>query len=153
MIIEPRPATDGDLVALVAEQEREMAQRYGGADGGPYPVHPDAYFMVAVVGRQAVGCGAIQPLDEDTVELKRMYVRPEFRGRGAARRLLSALEALAISGGYSRVRLETGIRQPEAIGLYESVGYDPIPLFGPYGGNPFSRCFEKTVRTVLVASR
>lgn len=145
MIIEPRPVTDDDLVALIGEQERELECRYGGADGGPGPVDPGAYFMVAVVGRTAVGCGAIEPVDADTVELKRMYVRPGHRGRGVARRLLSALEALTVSGGYARVRLETGIRQPEAIGLYESSGYDPIGSYEPYEANPFSRCFEKTM--------
>ena len=143
MIIEPRPATDGDLVALVAASEQELAGRYGG--GGFEPVDPGARFMVAMVGRATVGCGAIQPLDADTAELKRLYVQPRYRGRGVARRLLSALEALAVSSGYARVRLETGIHQPEAIGLYESLGYDPIPVFGPYEGNPYSRCFEKTM--------
>jgi GNAT superfamily N-acetyltransferase len=145
MIIEPRPATDDDLVALVGEQAKDLMRRYGGADGGPDPVDPGAHFMVAVVGHEAVGCGAIQPVDSDTVELKRLYVRPAHRGRGVARRLLSALEALAVSGGYARIRLETGIRQPEAIGLYESSGYDPIGVYEPYEGNPFSRCFEKTM--------
>jgi len=150
MIIEPRAATDGDLVGLVAESERELTGRYGDAGGGFPPVDPGARFMVAIVGRAAVGCGAIQPFDGEIVELKRLYVQPRYRGRGVARRLLCALEALAVSSGYARVRLETGILQPEAIGLYESLGYDPIPVFEPYEGNPYSRCFEKTM---LVSSR
>jgi putative acetyltransferase len=151
VIIEPRPATDGDLVALVAEQATELTQRYGEP-----PIRgwaPGAYFMVAVVGSQTVGCGAIVPVDQWTVELRRMYVRPAYRGRGVGRRLLSALETLAVSGGFATVRLETGIRQPEAIGLYESQGYVAIPRYGEYARNPFSRCFEKTVGTVLVGSR
>jgi putative acetyltransferase len=150
MIIEPRPMTDDDLVGLVDEQERELAYRYGGAGAEPDPVDPAARFMVAVVGRTAVGCGAIQPLDPVTVELKRMYVRPDHRGRGVARRLLSALEAWAVSAGYDRIRLETGILQPEAIGLYESSGYDPIAGYRTDERNPFSRCFEKTM---LVSAR
>jgi putative acetyltransferase len=149
MIIEPRPATDGDLVALVAEQAAELAGRYGET---PLPLDPGAYFMVAVVGSRTVGCAAIVPLDQWTVELKRMYVRPEYRGRGVGRRLLSALEALAVSGGFATVRLETGVRQPEAIGLYESHGYVAIPRYGDYVENPFSRCFERTVGTMLVGS-
>jgi putative acetyltransferase len=153
MIIEPRPVTDRDIAALCAEQQAELGRRYGDADQRPYPVDPDAYFMAAVAGSTAVGCGAIQRIDQWTAELKRMYVRPEYRGRGVARRLLSALEALAVSGGYATVRLETGIRQPEAIGLYESQGYMAIPRYGEYTDNPLSRCFEKTVGTVLVGSR
>src|SRR3954452_3137096 len=82
MIIEPRPVTDDDLVGLVDEQERELAYRYGVVGAGSALVDPEARFMVAVVGRTAVGCGAIQPLDPVTVELKRMYVRPDHRGRG-----------------------------------------------------------------------
>jgi len=150
MIIEPRPVTDDDLVVLVDEQERELAYRYGGHGEGLDPVDPEARFMVAVVGRTAVGCGAIQPLDPVTVELKRMYVRPDHRGRGVARRLLSALEAWAVSTGYARIRLQAGILQPEAIGLYESSGYDPIAVHGTLERDPFSRCFEKTM---LVSAR
>jgi putative acetyltransferase len=150
MIIEPRAATDGDLVALVAAQAVELTGLYGVA---PAALHSDAYYMVALVGRQVVGCGAIVPVDQWTAELKRMYVRPEFRGRGVGRRLLSALEALAVSGGFTTVRLETGIRQPEAIGLYESAGYIAIPRYGDHALDPLSRCFEKTVGTVLVGSR
>jgi putative acetyltransferase len=150
MIIEPRPATDGDLVGLVAEHAEELTLRYG---KGPEPVDPGAYFMVAAVGGAAVGCGAIEPVDQWTVELTRLYVRPAYRGRGVGRRLLSALEALAVSGGVATVRLETGIRQPEAIGLYESTGYRAIPRYGDHIRDPFSRCFEKTVGTMLVGSR
>jgi putative acetyltransferase len=150
MIIEPRPVTDDDLVGLVDEQERELAYRYGVVGAGSALVDPEARFMVAVVGRTAVGCGAIQPLDPVTVELKRMYVRPDHRGRGVARRLLSALEAWAVSAGYGRIRLHAGILQPEAIGLYESSGYDPIAIHGTRERDPFSRCFEKTM---LVSAR
>jgi putative acetyltransferase len=144
---------DPDVVALCAEQQDELGERYGDADARPYPVHPDAYFIVAVVASTVVGCGALQRLDQSTAELKRMYVRPDHRGRGVARRLLSALEARAVSGGFVTVRLETGVRQPEAIGLYESAGYIAIPRYGEYADNLSSRCFEKAVGTVLVGSR
>jgi putative acetyltransferase len=150
VLIEPRPATDGELAALVGEHERELYLRYDGADDGSYLVEPTAHFMVAVIGREAVGCGAIQPDGAGTVELKLVYVRPQHRGRGVARRLVSALEAMAVSNGYDRIRLETGIREPEAIGLCESSGYAPIAVNRKLHGNPFSRCFEKTM---LVSAR
>jgi putative acetyltransferase len=149
MIIESRPATDDDLVRLVGEQERELAYRYG-PGARTAAVDPGERYMVAVVGSTAVGCGAIAPHGPDVVELKRMYVRPSHRGRGVARRLLSALETLAVSIGYDRIRLEAGILQPEAIGLYESSGYNPVASYGHLECNPFSRCFEKTM---LVSAR
>ena len=74
-----------------------------------------------------------------------MFVRPEFRGRGVARRLLAALEAEAHRAGVRTLRLETGERQPEAIRLYESAGYRPIPPYGQFVGDPLSRCFEKNL--------
>jgi ribosomal protein S18 acetylase RimI-like enzyme len=76
-------------------------------------------------------------------EVKRMYVAPAFRGRGIARALLRALEAAAGRLGVAVLRLETGTRQPEAIGLYEAAGYARIPAFGEYVGDPLSVCFEK----------
>jgi len=72
-----------------------------------------------------------------------MFVRPEFRGRGLARHILTALESIARQCGYSRLRLETGTRQPEAIGLYNAAGYREMPCFGEYVGNSCRVCFDK----------
>lgn len=135
-----------DVVALVGDAVAELARRYGGADDD-YPVDPRARFVVAMVDGQPAGCGAFHPLNDQTVELKRMYVRPDYRGRGLSRRILACLEDLAAGAHYTVVRLETGTRQPEAIGLYRSAGYEPIPLYGPYVNNPFSQCFEKGLFT------
>jgi GNAT superfamily N-acetyltransferase len=77
------------------------------------------------------------------VEVKRMYVVPAARGRGLARTMLAHLERTAAEAGADVVVLETGLRQPEAIALYESSGYRPIPGFGHYRGAPLSRCFAK----------
>jgi putative acetyltransferase len=72
-----------------------------------------------------------------------MYVAPAARGRGLSRLLLAALEDEARQLGYSLVRLETGDRQPEAIKLYASSGFEPIPRYGPFVDDPRSVCFEK----------
>jgi GNAT superfamily N-acetyltransferase len=80
--------------------------------------------------------------DKDA-ELKRMYVVDQARGRGFARRLLAELERTAVAAGARRMVLETGTRQPEAIGLYRSAGYQPIPGFGVYRCAPGSRYFGK----------
>jgi GNAT superfamily N-acetyltransferase len=74
-----------------------------------------------------------------------MYVAPIARGRGVARALLAELERTAAEAGRLRVMLETGTRQPEAIALYRSSGYRPVPSFGLYRGAPGSRCFARTL--------
>ena len=72
-----------------------------------------------------------------------MYVTPERRGAGLSRRVLAALEEEARGFGYCRIRLETGVHQHEALGLYRSAGFEEIPRFGPYVADELSVCFEK----------
>lgn len=95
----------------------------------------------------AIGCGAIvlSADDGEYGELKRMYVRPPYRGHGLARQLLAALEQAASAQGCTVFRLETGIRQPAAIGLYASAGYVPRGPFGSYGPDPLSVFMEKRI--------
>jgi putative acetyltransferase len=93
----------------------------------------------------AVACGALRPMPDGAIEVKRMFVQPEHRGRGWARAMLAELEKIALQRGYRIIRLGTGTAQPEAIGLYESAGYRPIPLYGEYAADDRSRCFEKTI--------
>lgn len=90
-----------------------------------------------------VACGGLCRYDAETGEIRRMYVVPEHRGRGLSRQLLGALEGEASGLGYERVRLETGVRQHEAIGLYRSAGFEPIERYGPYVDDELSVCFEK----------
>jgi GNAT superfamily N-acetyltransferase len=84
----------------------------------------------------ALGCGALRALGDGVAEVKRMYVVPAARGRGVSRAVLGALEDAARERGWTTLRLETGPRQPEAIGLYVSAGYGPIQAFGAYAGDP-----------------
>ncbi len=127
-----------------------MAGLYGGdADIGPTRdaamfVPPDGVFLVVRDddGR-AVACGGVARFDGSRGELKRMYVVPELRGRGLGRRLLVELETAARRLGYRALVLETGDRQPEALGLYASFGYGRIPCYPPYDSRALSLCFEK----------
>jgi putative acetyltransferase len=102
-------------------------------------------FVIARLDGVAIGCGAVRRLDEKTVEVKRMYVDPEVRGRGVAKEIIERLEADARAMGASRLVLETGIYQDEAIGLYRRVGFSVIDCFGEYAGVPTSVCFEKAI--------
>ena len=100
-------------------------------------------FFVAYLAGGAVGCGAVRLLGDGAAEIKRMFVRPDARGRGISRRILEALEGEARAMGAVRVLLETGERQPAALGLYESAGYVRVKAFGEYVGDPFSLCMAK----------
>jgi GNAT superfamily N-acetyltransferase len=105
-------------------------------------------FLVAWHSEEPIGCAALVDLGGGSAELKRMFVRTRFRNQGIARQLLAAIEQEARDLGYTEIRLETGTRQPEAIGLYESSGYTAIPKYNPYSDDPNSVCYAKS----LVAS-
>ncbi|MEU7852412.1 GNAT family N-acetyltransferase [Nonomuraea sp. NPDC049141] len=144
MLIEERTVADADLAGLLDAAFAELVRRYGAE--GRSVVKAGARYLVAYVGTCAAGCGAIQPAGADMGELKRMYVAPEFRGRGIARMLLAALEDLAREMGYQTVRLATGVKQPEAIALYEDSGYVLGERYGMYTNQPLTRCYEKALR-------
>ncbi|MGW5682133.1 GNAT family N-acetyltransferase [Nonomuraea sp. NPDC003754] len=143
MLIEERAPGDGELRSLLEAAFAELVARYG--PEGRSGVDPAARFLIAVADGTAVACGALQPVDAVTAEVKRMYMRPSHRGLGAARARLKALESMAADAGYARIRLTTGIRQPEAIALYESSGYARIPAYGKYADEPASRSYGKDV--------
>jgi GNAT superfamily N-acetyltransferase len=140
---------DPEAAALIAALDRELLHRYPdleihGIDADGF-VARGGLFLIGRIEGQAVACGAIRPVDRDMAEVKRMFVRPEHRGRGLARALLAGLEAAARLRGYRAMRLETGEGQPEAIALYQRAGYLPIPRYGEFIEDPRSRCFEKTL--------
>lgn len=142
-----------DAMRLIAEVQAEYVQRYGGPDDTPLEhamfEPPAGSFYVAYVEGEAVATGAwrrngIEAFGTtETAEIKRMYVVPRLRGVGVARRMLAHLEATAAAAGAQALVLETGLRQPEAIALYESSGYTPVAGFGYYKDAPLSRCFGK----------
>jgi GNAT superfamily N-acetyltransferase len=133
---------------LIHDLCSELSVRYGTPSSPFSPdeaLAPQAGFVVARLGGQPIGCGALRRIDEATAEVKRMYVVPHGRRRGIGRRILHALEQLAVGFNYRAIRLETGLEQPEAIGLYESSGYHRIAAYGYHIGDPRSVCFEKTI--------
>ncbi|WP_373397250.1 GNAT family N-acetyltransferase [Algoriphagus halophilus] len=99
--------------------------------------------VVILEGEIPVACGAIKELDAESMEVKRMYTDVSARGKGYAKRILSELEKWAKEMGYKSCVLETGKRQPDAIALYQSSGYQLIPNYGQYQGVENSVCFQK----------
>ena len=101
------------------------------------------HVVLAYADGHAVGCGAFKEFSPQEVEIKRMFVRPEWRGQGVARAVLAALEGWAAEENHRACVLETGKRQPEAIRLYEGSGYVHTPNFGQYVGDGNSVCMRK----------
>ncbi len=130
---------DADVRRLTADQQAELRARYDG-QGEPGTPPSAADISLVLVARDddgtALGCGALRKLEDGVAELKRMYVAPSARGRGVAKAVLGGLEEAARERGWTTQRLETGPRQPEAIGLYSRAGYRPIEAFGAYVDAP-----------------
>jgi GNAT superfamily N-acetyltransferase len=99
--------------------------------------------VVAYAGGEPVGCGAFKDYSPEAVEIKRMFVRGEHRGQGVAVAVLAELEKWAAELSYKECILETGLKQPEAIRLYEKSGYTRIPNYGQYEGLENSVCMKK----------
>ena len=141
---------NADFQALVKKLDAELSLRDG-------PDH-DFYHqfngieglnqvVMAYDGAISVACGAIKPFGADRMEIKRMFVLPQYRGQGAAQQVIRALEVWAWESGMTRCVLETGKRQPEAIAFYTKSGYIQIENYGPYRGIENSLCFEKSVKS------
>ena len=140
---------DADFTSLVRLLDADLAVRDGEEHTFYAQFNKLASIRHAVVIYEdgtPVGCGAFKPFDENSVEIKRMYLLPVQRGRGLASQILKELEQWAAELGHSRCTLETGKKQPEAMALYSKSGYSVIPNFGQYAGVENSVCFEKKLK-------
>lgn len=146
-VITEERADSADAMALIAELDAVLSPLYAAESRHGFSVEKllreGVVFFVARVDGQAAACGGMLLVGGDYGEVKRMYVRPAFRGMGLARQLLDHLAAYSRQRGVWVLRLETGVHQKEAIGLYESCGFGRIPPFGPYRDDPVSLCYEK----------
>lgn len=145
--IQAEPPDSPIARALTAELDAVLEPLYPPKSRHGYSVEKliqqEVAFFVAYLDGQPVGCGGVQLFGEEYAELKRMYVRPQFRGQGVGKQLLAHLQALAYKRGLRVLRLETGVFQTEAIGLYQRFGFRRIPPFSPYFEDPVSLCMEK----------
>lgn len=137
-----------DFRTLVTLLDQDLAVR-DGEDHAFYQqfnqVDKIKHVVLAFQENQAVGCGAIRAYATGVMEVKRMFVLPEYRGKGVAGAVLSALETWASELGYTRCILETGHMQPEAIRLYLKSGYAIMLNYGQYEGIENSICMEKVL--------
>jgi putative acetyltransferase len=143
-------ADTADAVTLITELESHLAPHYPiesrhGLSVERLIAEAVAFFVIRSDGTPS-GCGGIKLFGAEYGELKRMYVRPQFRGAGLAKLLIDHLAAYACEQGVALLRLETGIYQQEAIGLYERMGFQRIPPFGAYKPDPLSLFYEKPLK-------
>ena len=141
-------STSADFQKLVALLDEDLRIR----DGNEHTFYAQfnkieniRNVVVCYMNKKPVGCGAFKEYDKKKVEIKRMYVRPEFRGRGVGLAILKELELWASELNYSECILETGKRQPEAIRLYQKAGYSIIKNFGQYENVENSVCMIKGI--------
>lgn len=151
MALEVKPVSIRSKMAgtLIAELETELRQSYP-----PHYIHElnsssfestGSEFLVCMLDGTPIGCLGLRPLDSETAELKRMFVRPEHRGCGAAKMMLQEIEKRATANGFKKIVLETGNQQTAAIQLYLSKGYKPVPPYNPSVEGPASACFNKNL--------
>jgi len=138
-----------DFIELVKHLDIELAER----DGEDHPYYAQfnkidkiKFVVIAYENEKPVGCGAIKQYEPRTMEIKRMYVLPENRGRGIANKILSELETWTTELSFKKCILETGKKQPEAIRLYKKNGYILIRNYGQYAQVENSVCFEKEMK-------
>jgi len=142
------PPNHADFAALVRLLDEEFFSIYGDLylNYRPHNAAEDlALAAVAYGDRVPAACGGIKPLSADTAELKRMFVKPDYRRQGLARRVVLELEAAACEKGFSRMTLETGADMAAAIALYQSLGYSFTKNYGPYAGDNACVCMTKTL--------
>ena len=138
-----------DFVSLVAQLDAFLAE----LDGEEHAFYNSLnkidkikHAIVIYEDNKPVACGAIREFSPEATEVKRMYTLPAYRGKGIAKMVLAELEKWAAELSYKKCVLETGNRQPDAIGLYQKSGYKIIPNYGKYAGIENSVCFEKEIR-------
>ena len=151
LAVSAEPMDSREARVLLAALDAHLSERYPPAQRfGPNlrPEHTESgrgVFLVARVEGRPVGCGAVRLLDGGDAEVKRMWVEPAIRGRGVARAVLTRLQDEALELGATRLVLETGIYQKEAIGLYHSSGFETVECWGEYAASPTSLCMAKPI--------
>ena len=150
------PYDDRVAQDLVEQVQQEYVERYGGRDEAVVDpaefLPPQGLFLAAEVDGVAVGSGAWRALGAGVAEIKRVYVAPGLRRRGLAQLIVAVLEAGAAQAGCRSVVLNSGARQPEALRLYEGLGYGPVTPYGVYACAPDAVFLGKDLAAVAPCS-
>jgi len=140
--------TNPDFISLVFLLDQHLIGRYGDVQHQYDEYNNVEELKTALVvydNNKAVGCGCFKQKNTCTIEIKRMFVRDDFRGKGIAKMILNGLEQWGLELGFTVSILETGTKQFEAIALYASCGYHKIENYGQYIGMETSECYKKII--------
>ncbi len=135
-----------DALVLTKELHIELEELYGKGRIEEFEEENKSFLYFIIFSDEndnPAGCGALKYFDPFTIEIKRMFVKKIFRGKGLSKLILHELEKKAKEMNYGRIVLETGVRQPEAVNLYEKSGYRRIEPYGKFADDPESLCYEK----------
>lgn len=146
-IIATNPTTE-EALTLTNELHADLDIRYGQGRIEEFTEENSLmiYFLTVYdENNYSAACGALKHYNDDTVEIKRMFVRKEFRGKGLSKLILKELEKHAKKLKYKKIILETGYKQPEAVNLYKKFGYTEIECYAHHSSDPDSVCFEKNI--------
>ncbi|OGU75829.1 MAG: hypothetical protein A2V93_02495 [Ignavibacteria bacterium RBG_16_34_14] len=147
MVIKQVNPTSSEALILTAELFNELEEVYGKGRIEDFTSENEEfiYFILVYHNTETIGCGALKHFGDETAEIKRMFVKKEFRGFGISKLILNDLENVAKERKYKRIVLETGVRQPEAVRLYEKYKYKRMKCYGRYANDSESICFEKYI--------
>ena len=153
ILIEPLDPDSAPAAALIANLDAYLLDLYpvesNHIDSPEELSRPHVHFLGAYESECLLGCGAVKLIDDGYAEVKRIFVDPASRGKGLAQRILLALEDIARLAGYNRLRLETGIYQPEALCMFENNGYARTGRYGNYPDDPMSVFMMKDLSDLL----
>jgi putative acetyltransferase len=145
LFVQPCDPLSADALELTQRLFSELEDLYGKGtienfvdENGSFK-----YFLVIKSDNINIACGGVNHINDTTAEVKRMYVREEYRGKGISNLVLNALEEFIKNNGYTRIILETGGKQPVAVSLYKKFGYSEIPCYARHSLDPESICFAK----------
>lgn len=145
-----------DAIVLINELEAHLAPLYPAESRHGFSVEKllaeDVPFFLLRYDGTPASCGGVKLFGTEYAEVKRMYVRPRFRGMGFGKLMLNHLADYALANGVKLLRLETGVYQREAIALYERMGFRRIQPFGAYKEAPLSLCYEKQINGQVIAA-
>ncbi|WP_179413314.1 GNAT family N-acetyltransferase [Mucilaginibacter sp. E4BP6] len=148
VILKRTSNTETDFKKLISKLDKYLSIVNGEQDAFYAPnnvLDPLDTAVIAYYNNKPVGCGCFKRYDEDSVEIKRMYVDPDLRGRGIASTILNELEKWAKENGFKYTVLETGLKLDDANALYRKQGYEVIENYGQYAGITSSVCMKKTL--------